>query len=175
MLSVPREVAKALDTDHALMPEAGESFDFTSYLECVARVCRGKKARQTNRNYGDYVYTFSRFNVTRCGLQYGNRIRFVYHPSTAGGTRRWLLFLMRNKRSLCRDFTLLRYEILGLCQLRPNSSNTQNNYRDKRTLRTKRQSRSFLLNPLIINQIRSVDFYNQTTIFLPVVLNRLLS
>jgi hypothetical protein len=67
---------------------------------------------------------FSRFNVISCGLQYGNRIRSVYHPSTAGETRRCLLFLMRNKRSLCLDFTLLRYEILGLCQPRPNPSNT---------------------------------------------------
>jgi len=43
MLSPPREVAKALETDRALLPEAGEDFDFTSYLESVARVCRGEK------------------------------------------------------------------------------------------------------------------------------------
>jgi len=42
MLSPPREVAKALETDRALLPEAGEGFDFTSYLESVARVCREK-------------------------------------------------------------------------------------------------------------------------------------
>ena len=46
MLYPPREVAKALDTDRALMPEAGEGFDFISYLECVARVCRGEKTVQ---------------------------------------------------------------------------------------------------------------------------------
>jgi hypothetical protein len=53
-------VAKALDTDRALMPEAGEGFDFTSYLECVVRVCREQKLRKTSRNYGDYVYTSTR-------------------------------------------------------------------------------------------------------------------
>ena len=56
MLSPPREVAKALETDRALLPEAGEGFDFTSYLESVARVCRGeKKLGKTDQNYGDYV------------------------------------------------------------------------------------------------------------------------
>ena len=39
--------------------------------------------------------------MTRCGPQYGNRIKLVYHPSTAEETQQCLLFLMRNKRSLC--------------------------------------------------------------------------
>jgi hypothetical protein len=54
------------------MPEAGEGFDFTSCLECGARACRGKKPVNTNRNYGDHVYTidtFSRFNTIRCSLR----------------------------------------------------------------------------------------------------------
>jgi hypothetical protein len=55
MVSPPGEVAKALDTDRALMPEAGEGFDFTSYLECVARVCREKKIGKTTQNYGVYL------------------------------------------------------------------------------------------------------------------------
>ncbi len=54
MLSPPREVAKALETDRALLPEAGEGFDFTSYLESVACAV-GKKLGKTKRNYGDYV------------------------------------------------------------------------------------------------------------------------
>jgi hypothetical protein len=72
MLSPHGEAAKALETDHALMPEADEGFDFTSCLECGARVCRGKKPVNTNRNYGDHVYTidtFSRFNTIRCSLR----------------------------------------------------------------------------------------------------------
>ncbi len=47
MLSPSREVAKALDTNAPLMPEAGEGFDFTSYLECVARLSGRKKLGKT--------------------------------------------------------------------------------------------------------------------------------
>jgi hypothetical protein len=50
------------------MPEAGEGFDFTSYIGWVARVCREQEAGKTSRNDGDYVYTIDTFSLQ--GLDY---------------------------------------------------------------------------------------------------------
>jgi hypothetical protein len=40
----------------------------------------------------------AQFNVITCGLQYGNRIRFVYHPSTGGDSA--VSFVLDEKEAL---------------------------------------------------------------------------